>query len=135
MRQKRNIVLAVIAMIMILSLSACGNDKGDVETFVKKMKKVKNLEYETVTYRRHLASAGSKRKLRGETYLRHGKMQLDPKTFSEYYASGTNDVFEDEKIDKSLMKFGSLDFLSMIYKGYSPKPKKFIMGQYFQAKK
>ena len=43
MRQKRKIVLVVIAMMMVLTLSACGG-KGDVKTFVKKMQKVENLD-------------------------------------------------------------------------------------------
>ena len=48
MRQKRKIVLVVIAVMMVLTLSACGG-KGDVKTFVKKMQKVENLDYEIHT--------------------------------------------------------------------------------------
>ena len=75
MRQKRKIVLVVIAVMMVLTLSACGG-KGDVKTFVKKMQKVENLDYEIHTYRRYVASQGSDRLFRGESQVRQGRCSL-----------------------------------------------------------
>ena len=127
MRQKRKIVLVVIAVMMVLTLSACGG-KGDVKTFVKKMQKVENLDYEIHTYRRYVASQGSDRLFRGESQVRQGKMQLDPQVFSEYYSEGSSNVQEPEDVDEHLIKFGSSDFIFKSDKIYSPKPKKVYIG-------
>lgn len=128
MRKKRNIVLIVLAMIMILSLPACGQGSGDVKTFVKKMKKVESLEYETISYRRYLASNGEDRILKGETHIRHGKIQLDPQMFSEYYMDSSSQSYDADGIDKKLLKFGSIDFLNRGCKVYSPKSKEVYVG-------
>ena len=127
MKQKRKIVLVVIAMMMVLTLSACGG-KGDVKTFVKKMQKVENLDYEIHTYRRYVASQGSDRVFRGESQVRQGQMQIDPQAFSEYYSEGSTNVQEPEDVDDHLSKFGSSDFIFKSDKIYSPKPKKVYSG-------
>ncbi|WLD76453.1 hypothetical protein QU661_01010 [Mogibacterium neglectum] len=123
MRQKRNIVLIILAMIMVLSLSSCGQSSGDVKTFVKKVKEIKNLEYETIVYRRYIVSNGATKGFKGETRIRQGKIQLDPQIFSEYYMGGSSQSYDVETTEKSLLRFGSTDYLNIDYKVYSPNPK------------
>lgn len=134
-KNKRVLALALLALMLGLVLTSCGNKPEDnVKSYIDAISKAKNLEYTTKIYRKNLMYNEVAKAYRSETKSRQGQIQLDPLTYNEFYVDGDSDrtylggtgeydLADKRFIEEAVRTFGSADSLFNKEKYYAPNDK------------